>query len=259
MAASVSTQTHRFVTYKYFGFPLIVNEKDGFVNATKLCDYITAKSKKDKRFRDYIRTKEWNETVEAYRQRYHIEVHYVLVKGVSEKVKGHYIHPDLIHHVAHWASIEYSLVVADIMKKIHERNQMLQRDTANEVIQQLQKENDEIKQKLIEKGIDIDGLIMRAVPEDYKESYMILINKVDDGKYKVTKRLMSALKIKSIRELSETAIIKKYNLPIGLSFVKDMVYQCGLVYKKNHIINPELEELKCIEEYLNEQPTDYLD
>lgn len=254
---TATSANSQFEMHNYFDFPIIVNKEDGYVNATKLCDVITIKGKRERLFRNYVRSKDWNETLVHYEKEFGVPMHYTLMKGVNKNMYGHYVHPELVHFVAHWASIEYSAKVAKVMKAIHERNQLAGHDTTNEVITKLREENEALKQKLIDSGVQIAELGMRAVPEEHKDAYMILINEDDDkvaGKYRVTKRVMRSLNRKEIRELEETAIIKRLHLPIGLSFVKDMAKELGLTYKKNHFIGVTDENLEQIQQYLDTIP-----
>ena len=49
------------------------------------------------------------------------EAFYELTKGVENNFKGIYIHPDLIHFVAEWCSVEYAFRVKDIMDSINDK------------------------------------------------------------------------------------------------------------------------------------------
>lgn len=250
---STNTTTERFMIHNYFNFPIIVDTTNGYVNATQLCDHISKVSGKGRPFFNFCRTNDWKQTVKAYKRLNNQEVEVILSKGVRNDLKGHYIHPHLVHHVAHWASIEYSITVARVMEAIHERNQIVGHDTTNEIIAELTEQNKKLKQELIDRGVEVGALTMRAVPENFKDAYMILINKEGDN-YRVTKRISSSLNKKPIRELANTAIIKRLNVPIGLSFVKDMVSDLGLTYKKSHIISPTDDQLKQIEDYISKIP-----
>lgn len=242
-----------FHEYTFFGFTMVV-ANDGYINASALCKTISEKENKTKSFRTLQRSEKWNELIAAYEERYGVTAIRV-VKDVPIALRGYYIHPDLTHHVAEWASIRYSLIVADVMKKIHERNTLAGRDTTNEIIEKLQEENEELKQKLIDSGVQIGELNTRAVPVDFKNAYMVLINETDvAGKYRVTKRVMHSLNAKLVRELEQTAIIKKFHLPIGLSFAKEIAKVLGLTYKKNHFIGVTEENLKQIQQYLDGIP-----
>ena len=60
---------------------------------------------------------------------------YELKKNYNQ-MQGAYIHPDLVHFVADWVSIESGFNVAKIMDLINERNQFTNQDL-NDTIKQL--------------------------------------------------------------------------------------------------------------------------
>lgn len=245
----------KYSQHEYFGFPITIRNEDGYVNATTLCREIAARTGRVKKLRNFMSSEKWRGITDAMQKRYGVQMVFE-VNNVGNGLRGHYIHPKLVHHITDWASIEYSIIVGDVMDKIHERNILSGRDTTNEVITKLREENEEIKQKLIDSGVQIADLNMRAVPEEHKESYMILINETDvKGKYRVTKRVMRSLNAKHVRELEETAIIKRFYLPIALSFAKDMAKELGLTFKQHHYIGVTDENLEQIRQYLANIPS----
>jgi hypothetical protein len=91
----------KFYEDHYNDIRIIVREKDGYINTTKMC------TDNNKRFRDYIKFDEWKE-IERFFQlsegggNSHRVPLYELRQGYPAKVTGSYIHPKLVHFVAHW-------------------------------------------------------------------------------------------------------------------------------------------------------------
>ena len=109
----------KFYEDHYNGVHIIIREKDGYVNATKMCD------DNGKRFRNYIAIDEWKEIETFYSSsdpRWNSSgvPLYELRRGYAAKVTGYYIHPKLVHFVAHWCSIDYAFKVAHIMDLLNE-------------------------------------------------------------------------------------------------------------------------------------------
>ena len=109
----------RFYDDHYNDIRIIVREKDGYINVTKMC------SDNGKRFRDYIKFDEWKEIEKIFQSsegsgNSHRVPLYELRQGYPAKVTGSYIHPKLIHFVAHWCSIDYAFKVAHIMDLLNE-------------------------------------------------------------------------------------------------------------------------------------------
>ena len=111
--------TCNFETKTYNGVSIIVNTVDGYVNASQMC------SSNNKLWRQYNKTKSWNQVKNAFERRFSQGVgkptpSYYLEK-VTPKWQGEYIHPKLVHFVAEYCSIDYAFTVSEIMDSINEK------------------------------------------------------------------------------------------------------------------------------------------
>jgi hypothetical protein len=169
----------------YNGVSIIYREKDKYINATKLC----ADGKRD--FRTFKRGDRWKKIKEFWQKEACANLHmpvYELRKNY-DKAQGQYIHPDLIHFLADWISIEYAFKVAKIMNLINVKNQ-LANQTLEDTILDLQDQLDEarttieMKDKIIQqqdKHID-----KTSVPLQNSDKYLYILRneqRVEGSKY----------------------------------------------------------------------------
>lgn len=114
----------RFYDDHYNDIRIIVREKDGYINATR----IATDNGKQKNFSRFIDSSRWNDIVSTFRKQYLesevlVDPMYILHSTIPDSHKdarGTYIHPKLIHFVAEWVSLEYAFKVAHIMDLLNE-------------------------------------------------------------------------------------------------------------------------------------------
>ena len=117
---TLTENNEEFIRGTYNGIEIFIRQKDGFINATKLC------SSGGRDFNTFKRSQRWRKIIQYYekyerpkdlqncRPLYELRKDYNLMQG-------QYINPDLIHFVAEWISIEYSFVVKHIMDSINDK------------------------------------------------------------------------------------------------------------------------------------------
>jgi hypothetical protein len=102
---------------RYGNNEIIIDITNGYVNATKLCKQVNTANGNPKRFR------EWTVIGKS------IEIRQILSRklGVSydsltrddvnvpNDLKGTYVHPKLVFHIAYWTSTEFGVIVGDII------------------------------------------------------------------------------------------------------------------------------------------------
>ena len=165
-----------FTFSTYNGLNVIV-APTGYINATNLCKQC------GKDFRHYKENQEWTEIINYFEKQQPSEfrrlvgpAEYRIHSGIPDKYKflrGTYVHPDLIHFVAHWCSIEYAFKVSKVMNLINERANITEtpsNENLNLVIEQLKKENEELKRNINENRHTIDQY-GRTINEQADEIY----------------------------------------------------------------------------------------
>jgi predicted nucleic acid-binding Zn-ribbon protein len=69
-----------------------------------------------------------------------------IINKDENELRGSYIHPKLVHHVAEWADLKYAVKVGKIMDAINENNN----EKLNIEITELRNQNEKIKSEIIE-------------------------------------------------------------------------------------------------------------
>lgn len=127
---------------EYLGFKVIIMKENGYINATRMLKNIEEITGKRKDFHDWKRIQQAQELIEA------VENDLKAVRGISvsafytekggiqefQYLQGSYVHPDIIVHIASWASPKIGIkvsrivnarVIQDYKKQIQEKEEEL--------------------------------------------------------------------------------------------------------------------------------------
>ncbi len=110
---------------KYAGFDVIINMENGYINATKLC------ADGGKQMKNWLRNDGNKELVEFFENSHTliIEPMTIIVTGGQNTIlRGTYVHPDLIPHIASWVSPAFAYKVSKIV------NNFLIKEKEDEII-----------------------------------------------------------------------------------------------------------------------------
>ena len=94
---------------KYGDFNVIIMKKNGYINATNLIHLAS----KNKKLNDWIRGKTACELINAISSSTNFSVDELLITitgGKIMEIRGTYTHPDLIPHIASWASPQFFII-----------------------------------------------------------------------------------------------------------------------------------------------------
>ena len=124
----IEWNSETFTWGSYNDISILIRDSDGYVNVTKLSE--------TKRVRKYFESDKWREIVEYWMKIPHIGVqsndtnsknipmsHYLLNESIPDnkkELRGTYVHPELIHFIAEWVSVEYAFKVSYIMNSKNE-------------------------------------------------------------------------------------------------------------------------------------------
>lgn len=105
---------------KYSGFKVVVMEKNGYINAPKALNLISQETDKTpKKFNDFTRSLTGKELSEEISCSTGISVKDLMIIvplcGTNQEICGTYVHPDLIPHIASWASAKFGVKVSKIV------------------------------------------------------------------------------------------------------------------------------------------------
>ena len=110
-----------FTKGTYNGIAILIRDKDGYVNASKL-------GNDTRRARKFVNSDKFNEMCKKWMKIRcaqkgadpEMTPKYQLL-NVSNEFKGTYIHPKLVHFVAEWVDLEYAFTVSEIMDSINDK------------------------------------------------------------------------------------------------------------------------------------------
>jgi hypothetical protein len=105
---------------KYGEFKVIMNINTRYINATYLCGLATTKTGTKKEFRQWKQnssTEELMGEVAAAVRMSTVDLTTVVNGGQVMEIKGTYVHPDLIPHIACWASPKFAVKVSKIVNE----------------------------------------------------------------------------------------------------------------------------------------------
>ncbi len=102
---------------QYGDFKVIMDKSTGYINATQLCGQATSKDGERKLFKNWVQNKSSTSLTDEVSKLAGIPSGSLLVvlNKISEILKGTYAHPDLIPHIAAWASPVFAVKVSKIV------------------------------------------------------------------------------------------------------------------------------------------------
>ena len=138
---------------RYGDFDVIIMNRNGYINVTKLCSKAKNKKGKPKNFYDWLKNNESFETIEAVSASQRIIGDELLkeITGGSKDltiIRGTYAHPDLVPHIASWASKIFAVRVSKIVNKFlanqeYEENKRLLKEK-DDIINDLHNKMDKV-------------------------------------------------------------------------------------------------------------------
>ena len=190
----IESSGERFIKSDYNGISILIREKDGFINATK----IAKDNGKQKHLNKYFKSKKWSEICEKFKEiallqkrgngnnsennnenlnlpqkwrgseNTEILTNYVINSVGNCEIYGTYVHPDLVHFVTEWCNIEYAFKVNIIMNNINKLKELEHKD-GNEFLETITKR---LKNKIkdLEEEITSMSSEQNEAPTDIEQS-----------------------------------------------------------------------------------------
>nr|WBF70376.1 SET domain protein [Megavirus caiporensis] len=184
---------------KFGDLEVVMMRENGYVNATNLCkkcgkDYKNWKrndnSKElEKELIKQLSSGAQNRAREKSSAHYRAaEVTHTVKGGKLTIIRGTYVHPKLIIHIASWCSTEYAMKVSDIVTEYHAKEEIEKRelllkkkdDKIDKLSKKLDRQNNKIDE-LLQKNEKMDNRIKRLVKKN-DEIYNInqdMLGKID--------------------------------------------------------------------------------
>ncbi|KAA6388739.1 MAG: hypothetical protein EZS28_015737 [Streblomastix strix] len=175
----------QFKIVSYNRLNIMIQQSNGFVNATKLCD------QHHKPFRHLMRIQFWHDYFDQEQQKlecggnqpYHLM--YEINKGFDNKFNGYYVHPNLINYVAIWVSPKYAVTIRKITDKINETTiAEHEADKTQAITDQfysvINTVNDTLSDRITELNNEVRQLAPRAVPNGKERTYILIVEEVNE-------------------------------------------------------------------------------
>lgn len=172
---------------QYADFKVIMMKKNGYINATKMCQDISEETGVKKPFYNWKENKTAMELIDAIMSSPGIpgdELFRVVKGGKIEIIRGTYVHPDLIPHIASWASPKFAVKVSRIVNKYFNKKEL---DKKERLIAKQADKIDELKDMMKKQSEE-----MRKQAEESKqrdEEQKIRIEKLLGKNKKMSKKL----------------------------------------------------------------------
>jgi hypothetical protein len=130
-----------YSSVNYCYFDLIINNKNGYINATKLCSTF------NKKFSEWLKNEENKELIQEVQS---MNIDPVVVKNNTYgELRGSYLHPDLIKHVSVWINIETSYAVLDILNDFLKKQKQKELQELNILIDEKQNKINVLKELIL--------------------------------------------------------------------------------------------------------------
>lgn len=155
----IEYKNYKFTKAEYFGYEILINDADKYINITKLLNMINEEHKKNnkpiKEFKELRRNKDYKEYCDCLKEKLNMKHsgenshRHELTYEIRDGPKGHhidgtYIHEDLLNYVLMWADKKYALYVNDIMKELNNNNI----NKVQEMINDFRNQNKELTERL---------------------------------------------------------------------------------------------------------------
>lgn len=100
---------------KYSGFKVIMMKQNGYINCTKMCQYISTVTDSKKPFKNWINTtiaKELLDEISLTTDISVVDLMIVITGGRVPKIRGTYVHPLLVTHIAYWCGPRFAIKIS---------------------------------------------------------------------------------------------------------------------------------------------------
>ena len=163
---NIEFKNYKFIKAQYFGYEILINDDDKYINITKLLNIINNEHRKNhkpiKEFRKLKQNDDYKEfeqelkekLIKTYGRQNSVshDLTYELRLGPqANHINGIYIHEDLLNYVLMWADKKYAIYVNDIMKELNNNNINQVNNLVEELKnqnQQLQNQNQQLKNEI---------------------------------------------------------------------------------------------------------------
>ncbi|KAA6370361.1 MAG: hypothetical protein EZS28_034111 [Streblomastix strix] len=185
----IGSNNENFTIGSYNGFEIMIRDSDGFVNATKLVQYINEREQTRKQLTNITRSPVFVEYKQYLEQSGLFNLKgplcYLLPTAFMNDVRGTYVHKQLLNIICIKSSVKYLHHVTTIMDKINEttiaehetdKTQAIA-DQFHYVINTL---TDTLSDRITDLNQQVRQLAPRAVPNGKERTYILIVEEVNE-------------------------------------------------------------------------------
>jgi len=179
---------------KYGDFKVIIMNENGYINATKICHDARTKNGKRKEFRHWKESTNANLILEEISGAVGAPTAQLLIPIITSKenltiIRGTYAHPDLIPHIASWASPSFAVRVSKIINRYFIKKAIKAKE---KIIKKKDDKIDELSNKIDELLHNNDTLLSKNKKMDNRIKRLL---KKNDEIYEINEDISSKIDV----------------------------------------------------------------
>lgn len=119
--------TSEFAYCQYFDFRVIAKKSNGYINATKMCQLISNRFGINKTYGQWERHAESKDIIASFSKKLNCsesDLIQVVTCGGNIIIRGTYVHPILLTHIAIWISPEFGVNVCIFVEEWRRNNEL---------------------------------------------------------------------------------------------------------------------------------------
>ena len=220
----------KFSYGRYGPFNVIMISKNGYINATKLCQL-----DEKKRFTDWKANKRSKMLISELSKLFNISENELIINingGSNTKISGTYVHPEIILDIALWISLKFRLIVSKIIKKNFSRNVMKEKKK----LMKKCKEKDE-KINTLSKKIDKQSSEMKKQTFEMKQQTKKIDTLLDKNNQLLDENKDISKNVKQLKHQNKKLLLKQDEILEKTEIICDnYVVLTGNKGDKNHLL-----------------------
>ena len=179
----ITSNNETFTRTTYNGISILVRDSDGYVNGSKM-----VKDNGKIHIDRFLKKKTTQEYISFMKDGKNatLEIYYELHELYIPEVQGYYIHPDLLHLLSEWVSVEYSYKVSQLMKAINEQQHKQHITFEEQLKQTISNLQDTITKQSETITKQADHINTCAVPKNNNTKKLRILKLEGDNKYKIS-------------------------------------------------------------------------
>ncbi|KAA6385794.1 MAG: hypothetical protein EZS28_018680 [Streblomastix strix] len=224
----ISFNNETFTIGSYNGFEILIRDKDGYINATKLLQQINEREHQHKPLKNIIRSPMYqdykNYIIQGGQLNLSQPLDYLLPTSFINDLRGTYVYKELLNIICMKASMNYLHDVNNIMDKINETTIAEHEADKTQAIEDqfhnvMNTVTDTLSNRITELNADVKSLIPRAVPKGKQRSFCLIVEEIhqydDQIKIQIRRKMKKTISKGLMEYYKNDTLLFIDNLPIA--------------------------------------------